>query len=127
MHYTLRPAALVPAVLTVADGLGYGLLITALTVRVVSIGAITHVFGMVIQFFGGLLVPVAVFPHAVETFTQFLPTTLGVQALNATLAGRPLWADGALGWLLLHAVASLALGWAIYTRNILRARREGGL
>ena len=130
VHYQLRPDALVPAVLTVLDGLGYALLVIALTVRVVSIGAITHVWGMVIQFFGGMLVPVAVFPNAVETFTRFLPTTLGVQALNTTLAGRGLgatWADGTLPWLIVHAAASLALGWVIYARNIRRARREGGL
>ena len=126
IHYSYRPATLIPAVLTVADWLGYALLITAFTVRVVSIGAITHVFGMVIQFFGGVLVPVTVFPHAVETFTRFLPTTLGVQALNATLAGRSLW-TGTLGLLVLHVGASLALGATVYVRNIRRARREGGL
>jgi ABC-2 type transport system permease protein len=130
VRYHLHPDALVPAVLTVADGLGYALVIIALTVRVVSIGAITHVFGMVIQFFGGMLVPVTVFPHAVETFTRFLPTTLGVQALNTILAGRGLaaaWADGSLPWLIVHTFASLALGWTVYLRNIRRARREGGL
>jgi len=130
VHYHLRPDVLVPAVLTVADGLGYALLIIALTVRVVSIGAITHVFGMVIQFFGGAFVPVAVFPHALLTVVRFAPTTLGVQALNTTLAGRGLsaaWADGSLPWLLVHTAASLALGWALFARNIARARREGGL
>jgi ABC-2 type transport system permease protein len=130
VHYHLHPDALIPAILILADGLGYGLLIIALTVRVVSIGAITHVFGMVIQFFAGMLVPVTVFPHALEIVTRFLPTTLGVQALNTTLAGRPLsaaWADGTLGWLLVHTVVTFALGWALYTRNICRARREAGV
>lgn len=130
VHYHLRPDSLVPAVLTVLDGLSYALLIIALTVRVPSIGAITHVFGMAIGFFGGMFIPVTVFPHAMQTFTRFLPTTLGVQAMNTTLAGRGLstaWDDGTLPWLIVHAAASLALGWAIYARNIRRARREGGL
>lgn len=130
LHYHLRPDSLVPAVLTVLDGLGYALLIIALTVRVPSIGAITHVFGMAIGFFGGMVVPVTVFPHAMQTLVRFLPTTLGVQALNTTLAGRGLstaWDDGTLGWLIAHAAASLALGWVLYARNIHRARREGGL
>jgi ABC-2 type transport system permease protein len=128
--YHLSPDVLVPAALTVADGLGYALLIIALTVRLASIGAITHVFGMVIQFFAGALVPVAVFPPALQTVARFVPTALGVQALNATLAGRGLsaaWADGTLPWLIVHAGVSLALGWVIYGRNIRRARREGGL
>ena len=128
--YHLRADSLVPAALLVLDGLGYALLIIALTVRVVSVGAITHVFGMVIMFFAGSFVPVSVFPHAMQIVVRFVPTTLAVQALNTTLAGRGLsaaWADGTLGWLIVHAGVSLVLGWALYARNIRRARREGGL
>ncbi|MGH3448646.1 MAG: ABC transporter permease, partial [Nocardioidaceae bacterium] len=105
LDYDLHPAALVPGLLTVADALGYGLLIAALTIRVASIGAITHVFNMVIMIFGGMMVPVTVFPAGLETFARFVPTTLGVEALNTTLAGQPLsviWADGTLPWLLVH-------------------------
>lgn len=130
LHYQLRPDALVPAALTVLDGLGYALLIIALTVRVVSIGAITHVFGMVIQFFAGAFVPASVFPHALQIAARVVPTTLGVQALNTTLAGGGLstaWADGTLPWLMAHAASSLALGRVLYARTIRRARREGGL
>jgi ABC-2 type transport system permease protein len=130
VRYHLRPDSLVPAVLAVLDALGYGLVIVGLTVRVVSIGAITHVFNMAIQFFGGTFVPVSVFPHAMLIAARFVPTTLGVQALNTTLAGRGLaaaWDDGTLPWLIVHAAASLGLGWIIYARNIRRARREGGL
>ena len=130
LHYHLSPAALIPGLLIVADALGYGLLLIGLTVRVASIGAITHVFNMAIQVFGGMLVPVAVFPHAVEIFTRFIPITLGVEVLNTTLAARPLsdaWADGTLPWLLVHVAVSLALGWAIYSSSIRHARREGGI
>lgn len=130
VDYHLRPDSLVPAVLIVSDGLGYALVIIALTVRVVSIGAITHVFGMAISFFGGVFIPVTVFPHGVQMLARFVPTALGVQALNTTLAGRGLsgaWGDGTLGWLIVHVAVSLALGWAIFVRNIRRARREGGL
>lgn len=130
VHYHLRPDTLVPAVLTVADALGYALVIIGLTVRVVSIGAITHVFGMAIGFFGGMVVPVSVFPHAMQTVVRVLPTTLGVQAMTTTLAGHGLsaaWDDGTLAWLIVHATVSLAVGWAVYARNLRRARREGGL
>jgi ABC-2 type transport system permease protein len=130
IHYHLRPDSLVPAALVVLDALGYGLVILGLTVRVVSIGAITHVFNMAIQFLGGTFVPVSVFLHAMQIAAQFVPTTLGVQALNTTLSGRGLaaaWGDGNLPWLIVHATASLALGWVIYYRNIRRARRDGGL
>jgi ABC-2 type transport system permease protein len=130
LHYDLRPAVLVPLLLTVTDALAYALLMIALTLAVASIGAVVHVFNMSIMFFGGMLVPVTVFPHGVEIAARFLPTTLGVQALNTTLAGGPLsaaWADGTLPWLLVHATATACLGWAAYLHTIRRARCEGGL
>jgi ABC-2 type transport system permease protein len=130
LGYDLHSAALVPALLTIADGLGYGLLVAALTVRVASIGAITHVFNMVIMVFGGMMVPIAVFPDALETFAQFIPTALGVQALNTTLAGQPLsatWSDGTLPWLLVHSGVLFAVGLVAYVVNIRRAQRDGGL
>jgi hypothetical protein len=58
--------------------------------------------------FNGMLVPVTVFGHGALIAIRFVPTTLGVEALNTTLAGRVLgaaWADGTLPWLLVHAAA----------------------
>ncbi len=130
VHYTIGPGALVPLLLTIADALGYALLMTALVLRVASIGAIVHVFNMAIMFFGGLLVPVYAFPHGVEIFASIIPTTLGVEALNTTLAGRGLsaaWADGTLPWLIVHVVVLGSLGWITYLHTLRRARREGGL
>jgi ABC-2 type transport system permease protein len=106
---------LVPLLLTILDGLGYVLVMTALTLRVASIGAIVHVLGMVIMFFNGTLVPVTAFPHGAEIFTRFVPTTLGAEVLNTILAGRGLgaaWADGTLPWLLAHVAVTGGLGWA---------------
>ncbi len=130
VHYTIGPGALVPLLLTIAYALGYALLMTALVLRVASIGAIVHVFNMAIMFFGGLLVPVYAFPHGVEIFARIIPTTLGVEALNTTLAGRGLsaaWADGTLPWLIVHVVVLGSLGWITYLHTLRRARREGGL
>ncbi len=130
VHYTVPPDVLVPVLLTIGDALGYALLIIGLTLRFASIGAITHVFNMVIMFFGGLLIPVSVFPLGVEIFARFLPTTLGVEVLNTTLAGRglgPAWSDGTLPWLIAHTAVLAGLGWIIYLHTLRRARREGGL
>jgi ABC-2 type transport system permease protein len=130
LHFHPGLGIAVPAVLTVLAALGYGLVITGLTVRLASIGAVTHVVNMAVQFFGGLLVPVALFPHGLEIFARFLPVTLGVQALDAALAGRSLafsWANDTLPLLLVYAGASFGLGMAIYSRNVRRARRQGGL
>jgi ABC-2 type transport system permease protein len=130
VHYVVRPDALVPLLLTILDGLGYALLMTALVLRVASIGAIVHVFNMTIMFFGGMMVPVTAFPHPVEMFARVVPTTLGVEVLNTTLAGRGLgsaWADGTLPWLIVHVAVVGCLGWVSYLYTLRRARRGGGL
>ncbi|MGH3194244.1 MAG: hypothetical protein ACRDOL_44680, partial [Streptosporangiaceae bacterium] len=104
-HWVIRPDALVPLALTILDALGYALLMTALTLRLASIGAVVHVFNMTIMFFGGMFIPITLFPHGVEIFARFVPTALGVEVLNTTLAGRGLgaaWSDGTLPWLLAH-------------------------
>jgi ABC-2 type transport system permease protein len=125
-----HPTTLIPAALTILDALGYGLIMTALVVRVASIGAISHVGTMAIMAFGGTLVPISFFPHGLEIFARFIPTTLGVEAINTTLAGHGLgttWSDGTLPWLLVHAAALLTAGFSLYAINIHHAQREGGL
>lgn len=126
----LHPAVLPPLLLTVVDALGYGLIMTALTVRVPSIGAISHVGNMVIMAFAGMLVPIGVFPHGLEVFARFIPTALGIEAINTTLAGRGLgatWSDHTLPWLLVHTAVVVTAGFSLYVINIRRAQRDGGL
>jgi ABC-2 type transport system permease protein len=123
-------AVLIPAVLTILDALGYGLIMTALVVRIASIGAISHVGSMAIMAFGGMLVPISLFPYGLETFARFIPTALGVQSINTILAGQGLgatWSDGTLPWLLVHATVVVAAGFGLYAINIRHAQREGGL
>jgi ABC-2 type transport system permease protein len=129
-RWVIRPDALIPLALTIADALGYALLMTALSLRVASIGAVVHVFNMAVMFFGGMFIPLPLFPHGLEIFARFLPTALGTEVLNTTLAGRGLsaaWSDGTLPWLLVHVVVLGGLGWAAYLYTVRRARREGGL
>lgn len=130
LDVNLHPDALIAAVLTGLDALGYGLVMTALVVRVASIGAISHVGTMAIMAFGGTLVPISVFPHGMQIFARFIPTTLGVESINAIVAGRGLaatWSDGTLPWLLVHTAALLAAGFSLYAINLRHAQREGGL
>ena len=123
-------AVLLPVLLTIVDALGYGLIMTALVVRVPSIGAITHVGNMAIMAFGGMLAPISLFPHGLEIFARFIPTGLGVQAINTILAGHGLgatWSDHTLPWLLVHTAAVVTAGFSLYVINIRRAQREGRL
>lgn len=126
----LRPAVSIPVLLTVLDALGYGLIMTALTLRVPSIGAISHVGNMVIMAFAGMLVPISVFPHGLEIFAKFIPTALGVQSINTILGGHGLgatWSNGTLPWLLVHVAVVVTAGFSLYVINTRRAQREGGL
>jgi ABC-2 type transport system permease protein len=103
---------------------------TALTVRVLSTGAISHISTMVIMAFGGMLVPIILFPHGLEIFARFIPTALGVQSINTILAGHGLaatWSDGTLPWLLVHTAVVLAAGFSVFEINLRHAQREGGL
>ena len=130
IHYSVQPALVVPLLLTMADAMAYGLLMIALTVAVSGIGAIGHVFNMLIMFFGGMFIPVTALPHGIGIFARFVPTTLGVQVLNATLSGNGLGAvlaDGTLPWLMVHAVVLTVLAGAASVYVVRRARREGGL
>ena len=130
LEINLHPVALIPAGLTVLDALGYGLIMTALVVRVPSTGAITHVANMAIMAFGGMLVPISFFPQGLEIFARFIPTALGVQAVNTTLAGHGLgatWSDGTLPWLMVHTAVVLTAGFSLYVINIRHAQQEGGL
>jgi ABC-2 type transport system permease protein len=125
-----HPAAVIPVVLTILDAVGYGLIMTALVVRVPSVGAITHVGNMVLMAFGGMLVPISVFPLGLEIFARFIPTALGVQSIDTILAGHGLgatWSDGTLPWLLIHTAVVLTAGFSLYVINMRHAQREGGL
>jgi ABC-2 type transport system permease protein len=129
-HWVIRPDALVPLALGILDALGYALLMTALVLRIAAVGAVVHVFNMAIMFFGGMFIPITLFPHGIEIFARFVPTALGTEVLNATLSGRGLgaaWADGTLPWLIVHVAVTGGLGWAAYLHTLRRARREGGL
>lgn len=130
LHYQPHPSAIIPVLLTLLDAVGYGLMIIALTIRVASIGAITHVFNMAIMFFGGMIVPIAVFPSGLEAAVRLIPTAIGVQAINTTLAGDPLsatWSDGTLPLLLVHTAVFITIGLAAYSRNLRRAKNDGGV
>lgn len=130
LHYTVSPEILVLLLLTTIDAMAYGLLMVALTTAVSSIGALTHVFNMMVMFFGGMFVPVTTFPHGIQIFARVIPTTLGVQAMNASLAGQGLgasWSNGVLPWLLVHIAVAGGLGAAAYMFTIRQARRGSGL
>lgn len=127
----LRPAALVPFALTVADIAGFGMLMAGLALMVNAIGAILHVIQMLILMLNGALVPITAFPAGLEVAAKLVPTALGGDATRRVLfGGRSLvevWNGHSLQWALLHAVVMVAVGWVVYRLAVRRGLREGRL
>lgn len=127
----LRPAALVPFALTIADIAGFGMLMAGLALVVNAIGAILHVIQMLILMLNGALIPVTAFPHGLEVAAKFVPTALGGDATRRILFdGESLaaaWNGHSLQWAFLHAVVMLAAGWVVYRLAVRRGLRDGRL
>lgn len=126
-----RLAALVPLMLTIVDIAGFALLLAGLALVVSSIGAIVHVINSLVMLVNGSVVPVAAFPHGLETIAAFVPTTLGIDATRKILfEGQTLtalWGDHTLAWAMLHAAGMLLVGWTVYQAAISRGLRDGRL
>jgi ABC-2 type transport system permease protein len=127
----LRPAALIPLLLTLADIAGFALLIAGVALVVNSIGAIVHVINSVVMMLNGSLVPIAVFPPGLELVAKIMPTTLGIDATRKALFDaqplNALVADGSLAWAALHAAVLLLVGWTVYQRAVSTGLRDGRL
>lgn len=126
-----RPAALIPALLTLVDLAGFALLIGGLALVVNSIGSIIHVIQSVLMMINGTFIPIYVFPDWLETLVKVAPSTLGVDVIRRLLfAGESLgdvWSGGQLPLTILHAAGMFALGWAVYQGAIRRGLRDGRL
>jgi ABC-2 type transport system permease protein len=127
----LRPAGVLPAALYLIDIIGFALLIGGLALSLPQIGAIAHLFSGLIFLLNGALIPLELYPGWVQTLAGFLPTTLGIEVMRrVVLQGQWLgsvWADGTLGWLIIHTVGLSVLGWLVFLLNDRRAMRRGVL
>jgi ABC-2 type transport system permease protein len=131
VDYPMRPAALVSLGLLLAGVAGFALLIAAVSFTYPGIGALVHIIQMAIVSVNGMIAPVDLFPRWLELLAKLVPTTLGVTATRRILGDgdslSDLAADGALGWLVLHTVLLVLVGWVAYRRQVQRALRDGRL
>ena len=131
VDFPLRWQALVPIGLTVADVVGFALVIGGLALTIASIGAVLHVIQGLVMFLNGSLVPVEAFPPWLELVARFVPGTLGIEATRAVLFGDAslgaLWSSGDLQSAAGHAAAMLLIGWATHQVNVRRGLRNGRL
>ncbi|WP_431925011.1 ABC transporter permease [Nonomuraea jabiensis] len=124
----LRWAALLPAVLLVADVLAFTFLLAVLALVSPMIGALQSLFTALVVLLNGSFLPLALYPDWLAAAARLLPTTLGIEALAQTLfQGRTLaevWNGGTLPWLLAHTLALTAAGGLLFARNHRRALEE---
>jgi ABC-2 type transport system permease protein len=131
VSYPLDGRALVPLGLLVAGIAGFALLIAAASFTYPGIGALLHIIQMAVLAVNGTIVPPELFPRWLELIAKLVPTTLAVAATRRVLVDgdslTDLWADGTLGWLVLHTVVLVAGGWVAYRWQVRRALRDGRL
>jgi ABC-2 type transport system permease protein len=129
--YPLEAQALVAAGLMLGGVAGFALLIAAVSFTYPGIGALVHVIQMAIMMLNGMIVVPELFPRWLEVLAKVMPSTLGIGATRRLLVEgdslSDLWADGTLGWLALHTVALVAVGWVAYQWQVRRALRDGRL
>jgi ABC-2 type transport system permease protein len=129
--YPLEVQALVAAGLMLGGVAGFALLIAAVSFTYPGIGALVHVIQMAIMMLNGMIVVPELFPRWLEVLAKVMPSTLGIGATRRLLVEGDslgdLGADGTLGWLALHTVALVAVGWVAYQWQVRRALRDGRL
>jgi ABC-2 type transport system permease protein len=84
-----------------------------------------------LMFLNGALLPVDRFPNGMAWATKVLPGTQGIIVLRHVVLDRQslpeAWADGSLGWLVLHSALFFVVGWIIFNRCEHSVRRRGTL
>ncbi|GLZ78120.1 hypothetical protein Afil01_29270 [Actinorhabdospora filicis] len=126
-----EPAAIVPYLLLLANVLAFTYALAAIAIRSAMVGALQSLFTALILLLNGAFLPLSLYPGWLATVARFLPTTLGIEAVNKALFGKltlaQLWTTGALPWLIAHTAALTVLGGVLFVRNHRRAVRDGHL
>ena len=72
----------------------------------------------ILLWLSGTLLPVALFPGWLETFSKFLPATEGIIVLREVVLGgsslSTAWANGSLPLLIANSAAYLIVGWLVF-------------
>jgi ABC-2 type transport system permease protein len=120
---------LVGVPLVLAAFVGLGLLTAGGTMLVRRTNPVGVLLGSLSMFASGVLYPVTVLPHWLQTVSRFLPLTHALVVLRgAFLMGTPISAvRGSLGALAVFAAVLIPLGVATFGYALRRARVDGSL
>lgn len=121
---------LVNIALVIATGLfmtwGLGLFLGGLTAIVKETGPLGGLLKMLMLVFSNVYIPIAVFPQAIQTFSNILPLTWAFASIRHVFAGEPVTADLTTYVVFFAYTFALVLGGLyVFQRAIERARQDG--
>ena len=108
-----------PVLALIAFGLfGLGFMIGGATLVFKQVHQLANFAENILLWLSGALLPVALFPEWLETFSKFLPATQGIIVLRkVVLEGSSLstaWANGSLALLIVNSTAYFVIGWSVF-------------
>jgi ABC-2 type transport system permease protein len=120
--------ALVFLILTIAAVSPLGVLAAALAMVIKKTGPVEWLSDASAQLFGGVYLPLASLPIALQVVGWCLPITHALNGFRAAVAGVPIarsWPDAV--WLLVAALVLMPLSLALFAGSVRKARVDGTL
>lgn len=114
--------------LTIAAVSPLGVLAAALSMVIKKTGPVEFFSNASAQLFGGVYLPLAAMPHALQIVGWFLPITHALNGFRAAVSGISLAdAAGDAIWLLVAAAILMPLSLWLFSRAVQKARVDGTL
>lgn len=105
-----------------------GVLAAALSMVIKKTGPVEFISNASAQLFGGVYIPVASLPFALQAVGWCLPITHALNGFRAAVSGVPLaHAAGDAIWLVCASVVLMPLSLWLFTRSVQKARVDGTL
>lgn len=131
LHYHWTAAALVPMTQLILTGIGYSLIIGAMTLVWKRIQMLQEGFLMMVMVFAVSALPIIAVPGWFSGLGRFFPATGAVASLYGVMLGHRgvggLWGTGGLVGLLFTATAYIAAGIVAFRLGERTARTRGSL
>ena len=114
LHFHWTPAALVPVAFLVITGIGYSLITAGMTLLWKRIQLLQETFLLLVMVFAVSALPLLTVPGWFTGISRLFPVTSAVASLYGVLLGHrgvtQLWGTGGLVWVIVTAIAYLAVG-----------------
>jgi len=118
VHFHWSAAALVPTAFLIITGVGYSLIIAGMTLLWKRIQLLQETFLLLVMVFAVSALPLFTVPGWFAAISRMFPATSAVASLYGVMLGHRgvtgLWGTGGLVWVIVTAVAYLAVGIGVF-------------